>query len=172
MSRIISKSIIFAGITLLLLSCKASEPTGSAEGNLYPYLEDQEVGFLDNNLTKKIDPKFKFVQTPIWPYTFSEGLAAVNFLGSIGYIDRNGSIAIDPQFDHAEAFNEGTALVRVNMQYGFINRKGDFIIEPTFHKAGRFSEGLAPVQDHRTSSWGYLNKNGKNRRTVCFCRNV
>ncbi len=73
MPKIIWKGIIVAGIVILLTSCKASEPAESAEDYLYPYLENQEVGFLDSTLEKEIDPQFKFVNNRIWPYTFSIG---------------------------------------------------------------------------------------------------
>src|SRR6056297_721319 len=160
MPKIIWKGIIAAGVAILLTSCKASEPAESAGDDLYPYLENQQVGFLNSNLKKEIDPQFKFVDDTVWPYSFSEGLAAVNFLGKTGYIDRQGNIAIEPKFDYAQNFKNGKALVRNRGQYGFINQDGDFIIEPQYHNAKSFSDGLAPVQQNKRSNWGYINQKG------------
>lgn len=62
-----------------------------------------------------------------------------------GYIDRNGTVVIDPQFDEAHAFEEGLARVVVAGRYGYIDPSGAFAIEPRFLQAFDFSFGRARV---------------------------
>jgi hypothetical protein len=45
---------------------------------------------------------------------FSEGLAAVESNGKVGFIDRSGHFAIEPRFVAAKRFTEGLARVAVN----------------------------------------------------------
>ena len=41
---------------------------------------------------------------------FSEGLAAAEINGSVGYIGPDGNFVVEPQFVYAEPFEDGTAL--------------------------------------------------------------
>lgn len=67
-----------------------------------------------------------------------------------GYMDKEGSIVIPPQFDSVSDFSEGLAAVGVGppleMKYGFIDRSGTMVIAPQFDGAEDFSEGLAVVR--------------------------
>ena len=62
-----------------------------------------------------------------------------------GYIDKNGKVVIEPQFDYAYPFSEGLAHVNKDAKYGFIDKSGKVVIEPQFDEAGAFSEGFARV---------------------------
>lgn len=42
----------------------------------------------------------------------------------MGYIDREGKVAIEPAFDVGEIFMDGRAAVRVNHRWGYVDRKG------------------------------------------------
>jgi WG repeat protein len=101
--------------------------------------------------------------------------------GKWGYVDKNGSYAIRPQFAHAESFQEGLALVQttwgVNLmgktegvylfgRVGYIDVSGKFVIGPRFAENARgFSEGVAAFKPGASSwgnaKWGYLDKHGK-----------
>lgn len=64
------------------------------------------------------------------------------------YVDLEGKIIINPQFQDATVFREGLALVKTggeNGGYGFINEEGKFVINPTYAAATVFSDGLAWV---------------------------
>ena len=64
------------------------------------------------------------------------------------YVNREGKIVINPQFDDADYFHEGLALVKstgTEGAYGFINTEGKFIISPQYKYATSFSDGLAWV---------------------------
>lgn len=76
-----------------------------------------------------------------------------------GYIDKKGTVVINPQFEEARYFSEGLAAVRSGGKSGFISPKGDFVINPQFDTAYSFSEGLAAVvMDHKL---GFIDTSGK-----------
>ena len=62
-------------------------------------------------------------------YPFREGLAAVRIgdskTGKWGFIDKQGKMVINPQFDHVTfegTFSEGLAGVRIGGKWGYISR--------------------------------------------------
>ena len=59
-------------------------------------------------------------------FPFSEGLAAVKNGGKYTYIDTEGAIGINAQFEAAGFFIEGIAPVILNGESGYINTKGVF----------------------------------------------
>lgn len=76
-----------------------------------------------------------------------------------GYINKEGKIVIDFQFDFARDFHEGVAFVKLNSKWGLIDKEGKMIINPQFDDVKDFSQGLA--QFKTGNSWGYINKNGQ-----------
>jgi len=101
-------------------------------------------------------------------FAFSEGLALfiISEVGQNGYIvggkygfvDRNGNIAIQAQFERAMPFCGGFAIILQDGKYGFIDKNGRIVINPQFEKVGNFSEGMAAFYDGR--QWGYINTKG------------
>ena len=64
------------------------------------------------------------------------------------YIDKEGKIKINPQFQEAGLFREGLAAAKTNgdnPKWGFINEKGEFVIQPIYKEVTSFSDGLAWV---------------------------
>jgi hypothetical protein len=115
---------------------------------------------------------------------FSEGLAMVEVSSyetsngfaydkdRYGFIDKNGVLTIEPDFDLAGSFSEGLALVKIESplsfitwKYGYIDRDGLFAIWPRFSDARSFSEGYAAVKGNESSNdtgaWGYIDKTGQ-----------
>ena len=79
--------------------------------------------------------------------SFSEGLAAVfDPHKGWGFIDKTGTVVIQPRFEGALNFSDGLAPVVLAGKWGFINTKGDLVIENQFEWVGEFSEGMAIVQ--------------------------
>jgi hypothetical protein len=90
---------------------------------------------------------------------FKEDLAPVTLgLHKLGYIDRQGKLAIPACYDVAESYSEGLASVRVGRRSFFIDKSGKVVIEPGYYLPGSFSEGLAPVSKY--GLYGYINKRG------------
>lgn len=102
---------------------------------------------------------------------FSDGLISVCSRSDtcipIGYLDREGRMAIKPQFSTGYPFSEGRALINVDNRWGYINKKGKTVIPPKFLQASAFSNGLAQVHTYentaewRGARWSYIDKNGK-----------
>lgn len=77
-----------------------------------------------------------------------------------GYINRQGEIVIQPQFEVTFPFSEGLAVVCISREKcGYIDETGKFVINPQFKHAYRFSEGLAAVVTE--DKLGYIDKTGK-----------
>lgn len=79
---------------------------------------------------------------------FSEGLAAVELKGKVGFIDRSNRFIIPPVFeqqDDLDGFHYGLAAVKKDGKYGFINKKGEFVIPPTFDGAENFGDDYLAV---------------------------
>jgi tetratricopeptide (TPR) repeat protein len=88
--------------------------------------------------------------------------------GNFGYINKNGEIAIKPQFIWATDFAEGLAAAVPGPKnedgsrgkVGYINQLGQMVIKPKFAFCGPFSEGLA-VASETEGKLGYINKAGR-----------
>jgi hypothetical protein len=77
---------------------------------------------------------------------FHEGLAAVNVNGKGGYLRKDWTFAIAPQFQSANQFSEGLAAVGIHGKVGYIDKTGAMVIAPAaYDMTYPFSEGLALV---------------------------
>lgn len=79
---------------------------------------------------------------------FSEGLAAVEIDGKVGFIDRLNRFIIPPQFEAGgdlEAFRFGLAAVKKDGKYGFIDKNGDFVFPPVYDDAESFGDDYLAV---------------------------
>lgn len=89
----------------------------------------------------------------------SEGLLKFDKDNKFGFVDTNGNIVIEPQFDDISEFSEGLAAVKLNNYWGYINKSGKIVIKCRFEKAKDFKQGLAPVKVF--GQWGFIDKKGK-----------
>jgi len=79
-----------------------------------------------------------------------------------GYIDRDGKVVIEPQFDRAFEFSEGLAVVWKDGVCGYIDQNGKMAIEAIFETCEDFSEGLAVIGVRIGGmTYGYVDKTGK-----------
>lgn len=108
---------------------------------------------------------------------FSEGLAAVNAGGKVGYIDKTGAWRIQLQSDvkvvrngilvgygaveGAGTFKCGFAMVEKpnSRSVYFIDKSGKRAFGRDFEDGGEFSENLAPVEVNR--KWGFIDTDGR-----------
>ena len=67
-------------------------------------------------------------------------LAAVCVDGKWGFVDVNGNLVIEPQYDDARSFSNGFAAVQVEDLWGFIDQTNTFVLEPAFKQAKDFSD--------------------------------
>jgi hypothetical protein len=85
---------------------------------------------------------------------FSEGFAAVEDLDKWGFIDRNGTFRVSPQFEDVGSFCNGLARAWVDGKWGYIDSAGQWKIRPQFKEADDFSDGLASADS------GYIDQSG------------
>jgi len=114
---------------------------------------EAEQTYMDKTGVLLTSPDFDIGSLP-----FSEGLAAVNFHGTYGFIDTEGEFAIEPRFERAYSFDGGLAPTKVGGKWGFIDTGGNFVIEPNFDDALSFSEGFAAVAVD--NAWGFIDAGG------------
>jgi hypothetical protein len=91
--------------------------------------------------------------------------------GKWGFIDKQGKLVINPQFDRAENFVDGLAPVRIGDEktgkWGFIDKQGKLVINPQFDEIVAdwdvefsFKEKSIPVRigDEKTGKWGFISR--------------
>jgi len=95
---------------------------------------------------------------------FQEGFAHAQANGRWGYVDRQGTFVIRPQFWSARGFSEGLAEVSPDCGEGqkscrgYINKEGKLIFSIAAEDATQFRQGLAAVK--MNGKYGYINPNG------------
>lgn len=80
--------------------------------------------------------------------------AAVKEDGKYGYIDENGSYAIDAKYGEAWSFIRGSAVVKENGLYGLIDKDGKYVVEPTYDSIIPFSSSCLIVS--KDSAFGFI----------------
>lgn len=58
-----------------------------------------------------------------------------------GFIDANGKLAVEPQFERVGDFHHGLAAVRWKGKWGYIDAKGKMAVPPRYDSASDFVEG-------------------------------
>ena len=83
--------------------------------------------------------------------------AAVKINGMWGFVDGQGKIVIEPQYEDAKSFLNGFAAVKKNGLWGYINQDGELVIAPAFEDANSMSEkGRAFVKIVNKDEWKLL----------------
>nr|WP_286167157.1 WG repeat-containing protein [Clostridium sp. D33t1_170424_F3] len=85
---------------------------------------------------------------------FADGYAAVKREDRWGFIDANGNVTIDFQFDDALSFGEHLAAVQIGQDWGYVSLSGKVVIEPFFSQAKSFYGGSAPVRT--ADGWEFI----------------
>jgi len=112
---------------------------------LFRIVENGKVGFINRSGTIVIPAKFDEDSSETGD--FIEGLACVRVDRKWGFIDEQGRMVIEPQFESPASFSEGLARVYMRSGYGFIDKEGKWVIPPSLSRAGTFSEGLAVFRE-------------------------
>jgi serine/threonine protein kinase len=129
----------------------------------YPFSEgialveiDRKVGYINTQGEIIIPIDFQSVYPLDRELFFSDGLAkAWTDSKTCVFLNTQGHIVIQAQFDRVDAFSEGVARIFDRDQgYGFIDQRGDAIVMPQYRGARSFSEGLAAVK--LGNQWGYI----------------
>ncbi len=122
-----------------------------------PFREDRAWawdGTTADQLRRVVSDAFEWLGEPVFSDSgvFSEGLCAVNvggersegeLIGGLwGFVDRDGSIVIEPQFDMADGFSAGFAAVKKKGKWGLIGKSGTASIPLTYAEIAVLSPSL------------------------------
>lgn len=93
---------------------------------------------------------------------FTEGLSLTRLGSKYGYMNKQGEIVIEPQFDFAGSFVEGLAIARKDDDIFYINKTGEVAFYPPDFTSGlsNFSEGLVVLRLRETNQNGVIDKQG------------
>ncbi len=125
----------------------AYESAGSFEG-------DRAVVKLPGKEYALIDKNGKIIKTLPYQYVMgiSDGMMAfkMDADGKFGYLNSNGSIAVQPSFLEAQDFSGGTAVVNAAKDYvvhqiGLIDKKGKYLIKPQYSEILQLGEGMVAL---------------------------
>lgn len=109
-------------------------------------------------------PTYKAQDPGIYPF---QGMSADGKPGKSGFVDADGKVLIQPQWDdlgggtifgQQVAFNEGLCAVQKDGKFGYIDTSGNLVIPFQFEGASPFMEGLARVK--LGNRFGYIDKSG------------
>ena len=98
----------------------------------------------------------------------NQGLFGARINGKYGYVDADGRIVIEPQFEEVRKFSEGVAGIKRDNLWGFIGLNGEVLIAPQFEEVGDFFRGLSIVKQAGKSI--IVNKNGLSVLTGSYDR--
>lgn len=86
-----------------------------------------KCGFVDNRGIVKITPQFFDAGN------FSDGMCFVmNKERKFGYINKDGNLVVNYQFDAGLSFSNGVAPIMTNGKWGTIDKSGKYVINPQF----------------------------------------
>lgn len=128
----------------------------------YDFSEDLAAVRTIDGKTMYIDKEGNMVVSRadmMYPYGFSEGLAACGSNQSIGFMDSSGKVIVPKMYSSVSLFSQGLAAVVVGQKYGYIDNKGNMIIKPQFDYAQDFRDGVAGVLIN--GKYGFIDKTGK-----------
>ena len=91
--------------------------------------------------------------------------------GLFGYMETDGDIVIEPQFEEADAFSNELARVRIDGEYGYINEEGKVVIPAIYEDGTAFRQDMAFVRA-KTNHYICIATNGMMRFEIEDCASV
>lgn len=126
----------------------------------------QYIQTLNINLEKEIESN-KWKIEPQFDYAghFVNNLAIVNVNGKYGFINRQGTFIVKPQYASVRDFKNGFALIgnvhKDKTIWGFVDNFGKVILQPLYIDMKDFSEGLFAYKSSLSGRWGFMDSKGK-----------
>lgn len=100
--------------------------------------KDGYYQFYDSGLSKQLnDFKCKDIDIP----TDDGILAFQNEKGLWGYVDYEGNVRIEPQYENAKSFSNGLAAVCKDGKWGYINKENTVVVNFEYFDCGYLSDG-------------------------------
>ena len=91
---------------------------------------------------------------------FAHGLAAVKVGDKYGYVDKQGTLIIKPQYDNASPFDQGLAQVARLDKYGLIDRTGKVVVPLEYDHITYFHEDRARAFDQK-GRYAIIDRSGR-----------
>ena len=79
---------------------------------------------------------------------YSDGYSAYYENGKWGFLNLDGNVAIEPDYEEVTDFKKGLSIVKKDGKYGVINNKGALIFPITFDKMSSFTDGIALAEEN------------------------
>jgi hypothetical protein len=97
---------------------------------------------------------------------FSDGLLPFEVLegtneGKEGYLNRRGTVAIQPVFETAHDFQNGWARVQSGRKYGVIDVNGDWVLPARYDFLQSFGREEQITAFQEGQSWGFVDRGGE-----------
>ena len=163
--------VLCISIVLSLAGCSANE-TSDPAGD--PSTPAGDTAVVENKLRLQ-------EENPLTDALFNYGLTAVLVGEKWGFINMQGEMVIEPQFDSPGKFYQGLYAVNKDGKYWFINTKGETVTEPAPGAAMFFTENYCVVRKYDLDEEGnpvnfrsaFINADGKTcfetpEKTVCW----
>lgn len=125
----------------------------------------QYIKNLNIDLEKEVKNN-KWIINPQFDYAghFVENLAIVKVNGKYGFINREGTFIVKPQYTSVRDFKNGLALIgnvyRDKTIWGFVDNFGKVILQPLYIDMKDFSEGFIAYKSSLSEKWGFLDSKG------------
>jgi len=109
---------------------------------------------------------FLILSSSLFGQTHSKNLLPVVINDKYGYINQEGDIIIEPQYDWAGLFYESLAVIKMVDEdnpagkFGYIDSTGTIVVSPMFDAAGNYCQGWARVKQGK-SRFIYVDKTGR-----------
>ncbi|OXB17865.1 WG repeat-containing protein [Flavobacterium reichenbachii] len=166
----LNKHVSFRNILFFLLlsyHVQGQKNNSNAYDRIYDFEEglanvlgfNSEEGYIDKNGNEVIAlGKYKYSGQ-----SFSNGLKTIRVPGEgqtkYGFIDKNGTIKIEPIYENAYPFKDGLAAVQKDGKWGYIDTSGKTVINFKYKRISFFREGLASVA--LDEEYGFINQKGE-----------
>lgn len=124
------------------------------ESNIVIIGNDDKYGLIDENGQIKIEPKYKFLNSPNKGYV----MFSVEE-NKFGIMDINENIIVEPKYDFVNYPDKGIIIVKENEKWGILNDLGKELVKPKYEQMGWISEGFITVK--KNGKFGYIDKTGK-----------
>lgn len=93
-------------------------------------------------------------------FVFEDGITLTRKNKEIKYVNKNGDLITESQFEDGHAFYKGTASVKQNGKWGFIDKSGNFVIPAKYEQTYRsFHEDMLAVKEE--GKWGFIDRSAR-----------
>jgi len=92
---------------------------------------------------------------------FENGIARIITNEKWGFINVEGDVVINPDYEYCTSFEDNIARIEKNDLVGYIDSKGKILITPQYIKGSNFFENYAIVQLENSDRITFIDKTGK-----------